>query len=301
MDIRKIGLFLTLALLIGAGGFGLSRWLLADDLSGIVGVLVYLWSPFLAAWIVQSLIYRESTARYGWTRKHFSFSWIGLSALAPFLIVGLTLGVSFCMGNLLHVPGFGEVYSTSLPAIQKVIHHPVLGKYPLWEVFNLPNEIWVLLGIFAVAVLVWGMTLGLLTSLGVEGGFRGFLLRETQSLGFLGSNTVIGLLWGGWMALLMWMQGELTYWTLLTTFGFYLSISFPMAWLAFKARSVHAPATFIAVLEPLLLIPSLFIWSDHPLASTQHSLAVMWGVMLITGLILKMDPDFDRKYQSWVF
>ena len=319
MNFNKILVFLILA-------FGLS-WLslyipplfLEPESIGAVllQLLLYSWGPAAAAFITQKYIYNGSIAAFGWNRKRYSFSWITYTMLAPVLVVLGTLGTIFLLGNVFHIPGFGQVIleaetSSFMPKIaiassvfdHHIISGSVFGQILQWlGQVQIPQEIWVILVIVLVVGVIAGASVNLLFNAGEEMGWRGFMLEETRSLGFLGSNTVIGILYGLWqIPFILYFVPELStelFWIMITTVGFALSVSFPMAYFSVKTRSVYASATFIGVLNNIASVTLFFVIQGDLYISSVKGLAGMLALMLFTFLIIRFDEKFVERYKEF--
>ncbi|MCI4671050.1 MAG: hypothetical protein MRZ79_23130 [Bacteroidia bacterium] len=309
MNTKKVLWFLILALILGWLSLWLPTLFMAegDMLRPMVQLLGYVWSPALAVLIIQRLIYKESMARYGWNRKYFSFRWIGLTMIMPILLCLATLGLILVLGNLVHIPGFGEVILDSYHSFEFYCMNPAIDF--MWNEFGIamPSDIFGLLMTILVVGLIAGTTFGLLLTTGQEVGWRGFMLAETRKLGFIGSNFVIGGLWGLWqipMALYLdgnaFLNPEIVY-EFLALIGYSIAISFPLAWLAVKTRSIYAPATFIAVFNNIGGLCLFFLYGGNPLIASPTGLAGMAILLLITLLIIRFDKKFVEDYPHHFF
>ncbi|MDW3650425.1 MAG: CPBP family glutamic-type intramembrane protease [Bacteroidia bacterium] len=278
-------------------------------------VFLYSWGPAAAAYIVQKYIYKGSFARYGYNRKRFNFSWIFKSILAPLGVVIGTLVIVFMMGNLMGLPGFGQVvlgneanYSEDSFVLFSMFNHGVLAPQSVEAVFGLlngimlPEEVWTLLIIVLLVGIVAGASFNLFFNVGEEIGWRGFMVTETKSLGFLGSNLVTGVLYGLWqLPMLLFFIPEWdteVMWLAWTTVGFAISISFPLAYFSLKTRSVYAPATFVGVLNNVSVIPMFFLIGGNMYLSSVKGLAGMIVLMAFTYFILRYDKKFIEDYQD---
>lgn len=309
MNTKKVLWFLILALILGWLSLWLPTLFIADQdvLRPMVQLLGYVWSPAFAVLIIQRLIFKESMARYGWNRKHFSLRWIGLTMLLPIALSLGTLGVVLVLGNLFHLPGFGEVILSSHSNFEFFCINPAINYF--WNYFGIamPGEIFGLLMTLLVVGLIAGTTFGLLLTTGQEVGWRGFMLAETRKLGFVGANFVIGGLWGLWqIPLALYMDGNAyldagIFYEFLALIGYSIAVSFPLSWLAVKTRSIYAPATFNAVLNNVGGLSLFFLYGGDPLMASPTGLAGMILLLLITFLILRFDKKFVEDYPHHFF
>ncbi len=310
MDHRKILLFLALAFSLSLLGLYLPNLFLEGEglFRPFLQLILYSWGPAFATLVVQRLIYRQSMAGYGWNRKHFSLRWIAIAAGLPLVLVLGTLGTIVLLGNVAGLPGFGEVI------LAKVSHADWLGSHvngqSIWPWFNypmMPSQLWSLIALILTLGIVGGATFNLMYLTGQEVGFRGFLLRETRSLGFLGSNLVIGGIYGLWqLPLMLFYQPALmsfsgVFWALMATVGFSIAVSFPAAWLTIRSRSIYASATFLGVVSNIAPLTFAFTYGVNPLLGSAQGFVGMLVLLGITFVILRYDRRMVESYDSWVF
>lgn len=284
-------------------------------LEPIVKLLMYCWAPAGAAILTQKYIYKGSMARYGWNRKRFSFSWIGLTLLLPVGVVFGTVLAVFLLGNVLHLPGFGEVIlgeglmaMTFVEASLTTNLGGLLGdviNLGLAPIVQMPAEIVPLFVLILVGGIIGGTTVNLLFNVGEEVGWRGFMLAETKSMGFMGSNLILGSLWGLWYVPLLFDLSSLETSAILgdivALVGYSISLSYILAYLSIKTRSVYASATFHGVLNNISLLSFFFIWGENPLYGSIKGLAGMFVFLFLTFLIIRFDKPFIEKYREWAY
>lgn len=306
MNYQKITLFLLLAFTLSVLGWYVPGWLMEGDslFLPFLRLMAYSWGPGLAALAVQRGLYGQSMRGYGWNRKYFSLRWIGSAVALPFAVIGGTLGLVYLLGNLLHLPGFGEIVLGQNWPMWVPHPYPFLGN----ETLALPPEIGSLLAVLVLVSTIGGATVSLAWLSGQELGWRGFMLVETRSLGFLGSNLVIGGLWGLWLFPLFLFQqqpelislGDL-FWNLLRVEGYAIALAFPLAWLTIRSRSIYASATFYGVFANLAPMALFFTYDLDPRLGSPEGLAGMFVLLLLTFLIIRFDRGMTERYDEWVF
>jgi hypothetical protein len=311
MNYRKIILFLLLTFSLSIVSWYVSGLFLAEDSMFLpfLRLMLYSWGPGLAALIVQRGIYGESMKRYGWNRKHFSLRWIGLAIGLPIGVIVGSLGLVYLLGNMMHLPGFGEVVLSDPSASIGIFYWVNALGIPGFSYTGLPPEIGSILALLLLLSTVGGLTVSLAWLSGQELGWRGFMLVETRSLGFLGSNLVIGGLIGLWLfPLMLFQQADMLalspvdlFWELLSTIGFAIAIAFPAAWLAIRTRSIYASASLLGVFHNLAPLALFFTYDQHPLLGSPEGLAGMFVLLLVTFLILRFDRRMTTGYDEWVF
>lgn len=302
MNYLKISLYLLLSTGLSWAGLVVADFFSDPEslLSPIFSLLAYSWGPALAVLVMQKLVYRESMARYGWNRKHYSLRWILTTLFLPIGVVLGSVAVVFILGNVLHVPGFGKVAPVNPEFGQMIFDKisPWLGQTFL-HIYMPTSMIYLFVGL-AVLGIIAGATFNLLFNVGEEVGWRGFMLIETRSLGFLGSNLIVGGLWGLWsMPYFLYNYPEPTadlLWFLFANVGYCVALSFPLAYFALKARSIYASATFTGIINNLAILSALFVVDGDPLLSSTKGFAGMMVFLVITFFIIRYDEKFVEEY-----
>jgi CAAX protease family protein len=194
VNVRKVGLFLGLAYAF-AWTVGFSFFALGGKLASpaflAVGV-VYMWAPAVAAIITHKGIWKEPLADLG--LKTPRIPWLVVAWLGPVFLVLLSIALSLTLPGISLAPGLDGLLAALadiLPALEvaKVQRH-------LQSTF-LAKPGMLLLITFA-QVLLAGPTVNAGAAFGEELGWRGFLVRELNPLGFWRSSFVIGFFWGLW-------------------------------------------------------------------------------------------------------
>ncbi|MEM7371676.1 MAG: CPBP family intramembrane glutamic endopeptidase [Bacteroidota bacterium] len=315
MNYSKILLFLGLTFGLSILSLFIPGMILENGsiLEPILKLMLYCWAPAGAAILTQKYIYKGSMARYGWNRKRFSFSWIGLTLLLPVGVVFGTVLTVFIMGNVLRLPGFGEVIMGAglMPFGKASIFTGIDGlvgdvmQVMLIPEIQMPAEIVPLFVMILIGGIIGGTTINLLFNVGEEVGWRGFMLSETKSMGFMGSNLIVGSLWGMWYIPLLFDLSSLNSTAilgdLLALVGYSVSLAYVLAYLSIKTRSVYASATFHGVLNNISLLSFFFIWGENPLFGSIKGLAGMFVFLFLTFLIIRFDKPFIEKYREWVY
>lgn len=154
--------------------------------------VAYMFTPALAALIVQKLIWKEPLRDLG--LRNPRLRWVAVSWLLPLLLVIVALAVSVAL------PGVSLV--TGLEGFIAVL----ADKVPPEHVAQLKNDLGqtilaapgALLLLSFGQVLIAGPTINAGAALGEELGWRGLLMHELKPLGFWRSSFVIGVFWGLW-------------------------------------------------------------------------------------------------------
>jgi membrane protease YdiL (CAAX protease family) len=194
VDVRKVAVFLALAYAL-AWTLGFAFFALGGKITSpafvAVGVL-YMWAPATAAVVTQKLIWKERLGDVGLARPRMR--WLAVAWLGPMLLVLLALGFSLVLPGISLAAGIDGLLSALadiLPASQ------VAEVQRQLEPTFLARPGMLLLVSFA-QVLIAGPTINAGAAFGEELGWRGFLVRELNPLGFWRSSFFIGLVWGLW-------------------------------------------------------------------------------------------------------
>ncbi len=274
-------------------------------------MFAYLWAPGIAAAIVQMGIYKESMTDLGLIRKYMNQRWYWIAAILPYIAMGGTLLIVFLFGNLLDLPGFGEIIYTFSEVLQLEVPFTVLESYPLSDytqelgVFDTPPEVLILFVVLLVMGLILGPNLYILFTLGEEIGWRGLMTVETRKLGYWESNIMVGGLWGlSFLPLIMLSGGglaEIPVEEILVLIGFCISTSFSMTYLNYKANSVGASAAFRGVLNFIIPASNFWVVGGSELIGSMTGLAGISFFLLLAYGISKYDPEFIENYTTCSF
>lgn len=301
---RKVLQFILLTFLISWSVAGVAYLLhvtYGSIPSLIITVVGYMPAPAFATLILQKLVYRESLTAYGFTLKNVSWRWLLITTVGFmwFIVLG-TFVVIGILGNISGVALFGRIDFSEAALLQQVtiFTHGTIANLP--QHTPIPP-----VAIFLLALVqgtVAGFTISLPFMFGEELGWRGLLLRETQSWGFLRSNLFIGVVWGLWHAPLI-AQGHnypghpvagIFMMTLFTT-----TLSFPMAYCRFKSGSILGPSALHGILNAIGPLTAFFVVAANPLFGFVAGIAGIVMILLLTLGICFFDKRFIRDYQTW--
>jgi len=309
MNYRKIFTFLLLCF-----GMSWSAWYTLQIFNPAaiwvkaILALAYIWGPGLAAIITHTFIYGEALSTIGYVRKRMSWrAWL-LSRLGPVGVLGATLGIIYMLGNVFHIPGFGKVIFSQLEQDEpmRLSFNFLRGLDFLSGPFSLPFAMnkWQALGLFLVMAWVLGSTLMAFVLRGQELAWRGFLIQELKSKGFLGSNLMIGGIWGAWSLPPLLVSsapiGEVMYHGLFL-FGYCISISFPLAYMSLKTQTIRSTSVFRGILGILGALVFLMTWDTDMTLGGVTGMAGMWIFLIATFLILVNDLQFVDNYSRLGF
>src|SRR5438552_1151050 len=299
---KKVLQFILLTFLISWSVAGVA-YLLHINYGSIPSLLIiavcYMPAPAYATVILQKLVYHGSLKPYGFMLKNLTLRWLLVTTVgfAWFIVLG-TFVVIGILGNIFGVALFGRIDFSEAAVLHQVtiFTHGAFGDIPQHS--PIPP-----VAIFLLSLLqgvIAGFTISLPFTLGEELGWRGLLLRETQTSGFLRSNLFIGVVWGLWHAPII-AQGHnypghplagIFMMTLFTT-----SLSFPMAYCRFKSRTILGPSALHGMINPLGVLTALFVVGANPLVGFVAGIAGIALILLLTVAIYFFDKKFIRDYQ----
>lgn len=300
---KKLRQFILLTFLI-SWSVALAAYLLnvqyGSILSFIILAVLFMPGPAYATLILQKLVYRETLTPYGFTLKNLSWRWLLITTVgfAWFIVLG-TFVVIGILGNRFGVALLGRVDFSEAALLQQVtvFTHGALGKLPR----HVPIPPVAIFLLSLVQGVIAGFTVSLPFTCGEELGWRGLLLRETQSWGFVRSNLFIGVVWGLWHAPII-AQGHnypghpvagIFMMTLFTT-----TLSFPMAYCRFKSRTILGPSALHGMLNAIGPLTAFFVVGANPLFGFVAGIAGIAITLLLTIGICFFDKRFIRDYQT---
>ncbi|MEM6261200.1 MAG: hypothetical protein AAGI38_01735 [Bacteroidota bacterium] len=322
MQLSKIFRFVALAFGISWGAMLIPRFIpITEQWQMLLLVIVVLFGPALAAIILRLFTYKGSLSEDGLFSKSFQWKWFWASAFFPILALFGSFGVIYVLGNILQLPGFGEVVmahqgvslsvtelfyqaaSNAFGSVEELLlpftkSEGYLPSFSLYDPSTISDSstLITLLIIIGISLLA-GLTINGVFMLGQELGFRGFLLGATRPLGFLGGNLVIGFLQGLWYLPFV-LNSPNPFTNFMVLMGISISTAFPLAYVALKSNSVFSAAVFRGVLSTVAIASFLFVYGADPLVGSLSGVAGMIAFLVLTFLIIYLDPDFVEEYRE---
>ncbi|MCX6004857.1 MAG: CPBP family intramembrane metalloprotease [Chloroflexi bacterium] len=252
---KKILLFLGLTFLINYSMVYIylalrGKW---DSLGVALLGVAYMLIPMIVTVIVQKAIFKEPLVK----PLGISFkinTWFFLAWFLPPVIAIATMGVSLLLPGVTFTPDMSGFFNSlkgtlTLEQIEQMKQQLVdISVHPFWLIL--------------IQGLIAGTTINAVFGFGEELGWRGFLQKELNFLGFWKSSALIGLIWGIWHAPLI-LQGYnypqhpqigvlmMTAWTIIIAPFF--------SYIRLKSRSVIAASIFHGTINATAGIPILLI------------------------------------------
>ena len=312
---KKIFSFLFLASGISYFALMIPQYVEIESLwAMLLVILLYMWGPGIAAWMIHKVVHGGKMQTLGFRSGRMDIKWLLAATVAPLGILAGLLGVVFLMGNVLSTPGFGQVvlsgagieggfgtrtspYRSKSSGINALLFDKLSLLADMMGSLMEGEK----LGTFFLMLLiglVFGITLNLVFTLGQEIGWRGFMLRQTQHLGFEGSNLVTGLTWGAWAIAPAVLMGYWDLFPLTLAVSSCIAMSFISSWLSLKCGSVFASAAFHGVLGATGGLGMMLIEGGDPLISGVGGVAGIIVFMGVAWLILTRDRSFVASYED---
>lgn len=168
LDENRLALFFGV-LLVLVTGFVVFTWL--TGISFLSLLPAYMFTPMIAALVV---CYRDGISLSTVGFRIGRARWLLFSVAIVFPIVALVTAVSITVPGIVFDPTAGEIAEIDLTS-DLFSHLPLFGM-----------------------MLGAALTIGAITALGEEFGWRGYLLWELAPLGFWKASLLIGAVWGLW-------------------------------------------------------------------------------------------------------
>jgi uncharacterized protein len=270
-------------------------------MSTVIIAALYMPGPALATFIVQKFIYKEKFKTYGWTFNAERWNWIFYTILIFLALILLTFLVILILGNIGHIPEFGEI--TFLPEnFNNNLRALLLSKNVPEEKLNTFNlSPLLILGLALVQGTIAGITLNVPFMFGEEFGWRGLLLRETQPMGFTLTNIFIGIIWGLWHLPVILMghnYPHYPYFGIVMMCLFTTSVSPLFGYVRFKTQTILGPCMLHGTINATGAIYALYIVNGNELYSSLAGWAGIMAGCILTACIYIFDRPFVKNYTS---
>jgi membrane protease YdiL (CAAX protease family) len=302
MNWKKISLYILFSFVF-SWTVALIMFLAQIKIGSILGTVflaaLYMPGPALATFVIQKYIYKEGFKQYGWTFDKKAIKWIFFTPLLFLALFTLTFGIIALFGNFHLIPQFGEL-DFSQENFNLQLRELASGKIDLDKV-KFPN-VPPLLGFFAMLAqgIIGGSTISLPFMFGEEFGWRGLMLKETRSLGFLKANGFIGLVWGIWHLPVILMGHNYPNHPCLGIIMmcfFTIAVSPLFAYVRIKTKSILGSCMLHGMINATGAMYALYIANGNELYSSIAGWAgIIAGIVLTTCLFI-LDKKFVSEYK----
>jgi membrane protease YdiL (CAAX protease family) len=303
MSRKKIGLQILFSFLF-SWLVALIMFLAHIKLTSITGILflalLYMPGPAIATFVIQKFILKGGFKSYGWTLEKKAIRWILLTPLLFLILTLFTFGIIGLLGNTGVMPIFGKIDFT-----QQNLNQQIAEMAKNWidiSKVKMPSiDPRLLFSLMVGQAIVTGSTISLPFMFGEEFGWRGLLLFETRSLGFLKANIFIGLVWGIWHLPIILMGHNYPnhpYVGIIMMCLFTLSIAPLFAYVRLKTKSILGSCMLHGMINATGGMYILFIAGRNELYSSIAGWAgIIAGTILSIGIFV-LDKKLVREYRT---
>jgi membrane protease YdiL (CAAX protease family) len=301
MNLKKIGWYLLISFGI-SWSVTLLMLLLGIKYGTLLSValvaVLYMPGPAIATFIVQKFIYKEKFKTYGWTMSKKIFKRSLAVPLIFLLLIALIFAVDALLGNTGIAGVFGKV-DFSQEGFDLRFHELLGSKITNLKLPEFPSLVFLVLAL--LQGILAGVTFNLPFMFGEEFGWRGLLLRETQQLGFLKSNLLIGVIWGLWHLPIILMGHNYPHhpyigvlmMCLMTT-----GLAPVFGYVRMKTGSILGPCMLHGMINATATVFALYIQNPHELFSSITGVAGVVANVIIIVLIYVFDRKFVTSYRE---
>jgi hypothetical protein len=277
------------------------------EISSIPGTVIlaglYMPGPALATFVIQKYIYKEGFKQYGWTFDRKAWKWILFTPLIFLVLTLLTFVIIGLFGNTHLIPQFGQIDVSQENVIFR-LKELASSKIKIDDI-KMP-DIPPLLLFLAMLVqgIIGGSTISLPFMFGEEFGWRGLMLTETKSLGFLKANAFIGFVWGIWhlpIILLGHNYPHHPYIGIIMMSLFTISVAPIFAYVRIKTKSILGACMLHGMVNATGALYVLYIANWNELYSWIAGWAGIISAVIVTICISVLDKKFVKEYatQNW--
>lgn len=299
---KKIGLYLLFAFGI-SWSVALVMKLAGIQYGGIVSVILtgglYMAGPALSTLIVQKFIYKEKFKQYGWTFSIKKWKWFLKVPLIFLAMVALVFVIIALIGNTGIYEPFGKVDFSQAGFNERF--NEILAASPNPSNVKMPElPALLILALVLIGAIIAGFTVNLPFMFGEEFGWRGLLIRETQPMGFLKSNLLIGVIWGLWHTPLIMMghnYPDYPYFGIIMMCFFTMALTPIFSYVRLRTGSIIGPCLLHGMINGCGQAFILFTENPHQLYSSIAGFAGVGANLLLLLFIYLFDRKFFSEYR----
>jgi uncharacterized protein len=253
--------------------------------------MYFMWGPAIAAIYMQSFRLKRPAAEIGWQFDKKRNKWLFLLPLFFTGIFILFMLINFFAGNIMGIEGFGALDFTSEGFDNRF---PAAGE-------GLDLGPWTLVVLGYVFAILIGSFINLPFMFGEEFGWRGYLLKNTEHLGFMKTNLLIGTIWGFWHLPLILMghnYPDNPYSGIMMMVLACIAFTPLFTYIMHKSGSILLPCLLHAFINGTAGIITLVHDGGNPM---YYSIAGLAGVIAFTAAnvcIMVFDKEYVRGFNS---
>jgi membrane protease YdiL (CAAX protease family) len=226
--------------------------------------------------------------------------WILFTPLLFLALTILTFAIIALFGNTHLIPQFGQLDFSQVNFNVRLMELASSAiDVDKVEIPDIPPKL-LFVVILAQAILA-GSTISLPIMFGEEFGWRGLMLKETRSLGFLKANAFIGLVWGIWHlpAILMGHNyPNHPYLGIIMMCLFTIAVAPLFAYVRIKTKSILGACMLHGMLNATGAMYMLYIANRNELYSSVAGWAGIIAGTILTVCIFLFDKKFVTGYRT---
>lgn len=254
----------------------------------VIFLIVYMFGPFIASFIVSKIKKENFFEKIGLNKKFNR--WFIVSWFFFIFVVILTIFVSSLFPKVsisLRMEGFLEKYSNLLNDPSALKMKEQMEKMPLLFFF-----LSFIQGLFA------GITINAVAAFGEESGWRGFLLNEMKEKHFVDATIRIGLLWGAWHAPIIAYGHNYSQHPKIGVFMMIvwcILLSFIFNYLRIKSKNVLSSSVLHGTLNGLAGISIIYVKGGNDLTVGLTGLSGFFSLIFFIMLIFVFDVYISKE------
>jgi hypothetical protein len=269
-------------------------------LGTVLLAVLYMPGPALATFIVQKYIYKEGFKQYGWSFSKKAWKWILFTPLIFLALTILTFVIIGLLGNTNLIPEFGQIDFSQENVILR-LKELASSKINIdnIEIPEIPPKR--LFPLMLLQGIIGGSTISLPFMFGEEFGWRGLMLKETKSLGFLKANIFIGFVWGIWHLPVILMGHNYShhpYIGIIMMILFTISVAPLFAYARIKTKSILGACMMHGMVNATGALYMLYIANWNELYSWVAGWAGIIAGTILTVCIFLFDKKFVTEYSN---
>lgn len=302
---KKIFLFLIITFSF-SWLVALVLYILKIDFNSILSTIsiafFYMFGPALGAVVVQKFIYKDKLSSIGFNFDKTKIKEYVKIPILFLLLLFFCFTTIFILGNLFEISVFGKLdfsqenFNENLLSLIKSKSDLSIPKIP-----DMPVVLMFI--VFIVQGIIAGFTINIPIMFGEEFGWRGILLNETKSMGFIKSSTFIGIFWGLWHLPLIMMglnYPNYPYLGIVMMCLFTISLSPLFSYLRIKLNSILGPCILHGCINATGTIFILYIKDGNELFSSIAGFAGIISAFITSVLFLYfIDKAFFKTFQGF--
>lgn len=256
--------------------------------SGVVMLIFYMFIPMTIAVVLQKFIDKAPLKSLGISFK--PNKWFLAALFLPLILAFLTFAISLFIPGIQYSPDMQGMFERLESTLTPEQIEQMKNQYAASPVH--PIYIAIINGLIA------GITINAIAAFGEEYGWRGYLQKQLEHLGFWKSSLITGIVWGFWHAPVIiqgynYPQHPLAGVFMMTVFTTLLSPIF--SYVRLKAKSVIAAAMIHGTLNATYVISIMLIKGGNDLTAGEMGITGFIALAIINLAIFLYDRKIAKE------